>query len=585
MKKMLRFFSLCVFALIMEIQYVQAQIVVYSNDFTSLDGFPPAGFAFLAGNTDFTPGSAASMQIGGIAGSSVLTSNQLAAWVSAAAIVGTTNKGFCLGSAPISAYIAPFNPILNANVHTIGWNFNMRSSLPATGFATGDDNAGVIIACTDPDTRSAGNGYAVIFDPAAPNRVQLVSYTGGLTGVVTPIITSSVALGSGTDYASVSVTYDPALDSWSLYVRDDGSAGFADPGTGILLFAGTAVDATYTSATMTHFGFIGNYSVIYTGSGVDVQMAYFDNYTVTLFCGSIIGDANVCIGSSTLLTNPIPGGTWSSASPAIASINATTGWVTGVTDGDAEITYVAGSCTLTFTVTVLPIIGPSPITGSLDVCIGGTTSLTTVATVPPGTWASSPIAVGTVDAGGVVTGITTGTVRVSYVMPVGCNSTVVVTVNPDPGAITGTLTVCQGGTQTLNCTPAGGTWSSSTPANATINASTGVVTGLTAGTATIVYTSIPGCTTSTVITINPAPTAITATGGLIVCEGNTLALSSTPFYGQCCNWRGNWSGSRYHCYHLHCSGLFQNRYNHGQSCGHRYFRYCKYVYWAQYCTK
>ncbi len=521
--------SLSLLVVALKMQCAQAQIVVYTNDFTGPDGFPPAGFALLSGNTDFSPGSNASVQMGGVVGSVALTSNELSTWVSVEPIVGITNKGYALASSPISAYIAPFNPILTSNTYIIGWNFNIRTSLPATGFGTGFDNAAVILACTDPNTRSAGNGYAVTFDPTSPTDLQIIRYTGGLTGTITPIVTSTVSLGAGTDYASVGVRYDPDLDKWSLFVRDDGSAGFADPGTGILSLGGEAVDATYTSATMTSFGFYGNYSVAYTGLGPDVENGYYDSYEVTLYCGSITGESIICIGSTTGLTHPLAGGTWSSSNTAIATVDAS-GLVTGISAGDVDITYTIGTCTLVLSMTVLSTIGPAPITGTASICIGGTTTLSAVPP-PVGTWSSSAAATASVDAAGVVTGIVAGTAIISYAIPSGCNSRLTVTVNPDPTAITGTLSVCEGATQTLSSTPAGGTWSSGTASVATINASTGVVSGLTTGTSTIIYTSAAGCTTSAVVTVNTAPTAITASGSLTVCVGNTLALGSTPAGG------------------------------------------------------
>src|SRR4029077_15145001 len=104
----------------------------------------------------------------------------------------------------------------------------------------------------------------------------------------------------------------------------------------------------------------------------------------------------------------------------------------------------------------------------------------------------------------------------------GCTATTVVTVNPLPSAISGTATVCVGSTTTLS-DAGGGTWTSSTSSVATVVSGTGVVTGVSSGTSTITYTLGTGCTTTTVVTVNPLPSAISGTA--TVCVGSTTTLS------------------------------------------------------------
>lgn len=79
---------------------------------------------------------------------------------------------------------------------------------------------------------------------------------------------------------------------------------------------------------------------------------------------------------------------------------------------------------------------------------------------------------------GVVTGVAAGSPIITYTLPTGCFTTTAFVVNPNPAAITGTMTVCVGLTTTLaNATPSG-TWSSSNTSQATVVAGTGVVTGV-----------------------------------------------------------------------------------------------------------
>lgn len=244
--------------------------------------------------------------------------------------------------------------------------------------------------------------------------------------------------------------------------------------------------------------------------------------TVNPLPAAITGTLVVCAGSTTTLANATPGGTWSSASPAVATINSS-GVVTGVSGGSSVISYTLPTgCSSTATVTVNPL--PAVITGTTTVCVTMTTTLSNA--TPGGTWSSASPAVATINSSGVVTGVSAGTSVISYTLPTGCSRSVTVTVNSMPSPITGTTSICLGGTTTLaNATP-GGTWSSATPAVATIDAA-GVVTSVSAGTSVISYTLASGCSTSVTVTVNPLPAAITGT--TTVCAGSTTQLNNaTP---------------------------------------------------------
>lgn len=170
----------------------------------------------------------------------------------------------------------------------------------------------------------------------------------------------------------------------------------------------------------------------------------------------------------------------------------------------------------------------APITGTLTVCTGATTTLSSATS--GGTWSSSTPAVGTVSASGVVTGITTGTTTISYTATSG-TVTAVVTVNttPAPAAITGGTAVCVGFTTALSNATAGGTWSSSSTANATVS-SAGVVTGIAAGTVNISYTVTNSCGSGFVthaMTVSAATAVAPITGTFTLCLGDNTTLSNT----------------------------------------------------------
>ncbi len=242
--------------------------------------------------------------------------------------------------------------------------------------------------------------------------------------------------------------------------------------------------------------------------------------------GLIFGNTPVCVGSVMTLSGTGSGGVWTSGTPSIAAIDAS-GNVTGVSAGTAGITYsvnVAGCGSGFVTAIVTVNAAPSPIAGTMSACPGTSTTLTDAG---GGTWSSSNTSLATVGSlTGTVAGIAAGNPRITYTLPVtGCFAIANLTVNPLPQPITGPSAVCAaGGTIALNDASLGGTWSSSAPSNATV-AGTGVVTGVAAGPANIIYTMPTGCSISTTITVNPLPSPIT--GVASACEGFTTSLSNT----------------------------------------------------------
>ncbi len=217
--------------------------------------------------------------------------------------------------------------------------------------------------------------------------------------------------------------------------------------------------------------------------------------------GIITGNLNICIGDTSTLHDATPGGTWSSSNPAVATIGSATGLVTGISMGTTTIYYAT---TLIGTASAIDTVypAPSPILGTMTICAGAATTLTDATS--GGTWSSSSPAIGTIgSSSGIVTGIAAGTDTITYAM--GCKVKAVVTVNPLPSLITGPLNICVGNTAVFTDTITGGTWSSTPVTVATIGSSSGVVTGITAGAATITYTLPAGCSRTVAITVNPLP--------------------------------------------------------------------------------
>ncbi|MBV9986501.1 MAG: HYR domain-containing protein, partial [Chitinophagaceae bacterium] len=97
--------------------------------------------------------------------------------------------------------------------------------------------------------------------------------------------------------------------------------------------------------------------------------------TCANFSLAITGNAPLCVGTNLTLTASIPGGTWSSSAPGVASVNAS-GVVTGQSGGTATISYsldCANIATAVITVNALPLISAG---SNSPVCVGNTVNFT-----------------------------------------------------------------------------------------------------------------------------------------------------------------------------------------------------------------
>jgi hypothetical protein len=116
-------------------------------------------------------------------------------------------------------------------------------------------------------------------------------------------------------------------------------------------------------------------------------------FVVNPLPSNIFGESEVCEGNQITLTNTMSGGTWSSNSSPLATVTATTGVVTGTASGAVLISYTLPTgCMRTKNIIVNTT--PAAITGTTQVCNGGTTTLSTTTT--GGVWASGSTLVATV---------------------------------------------------------------------------------------------------------------------------------------------------------------------------------------------
>jgi len=254
---------------------------------------------------------------------------------------------------------------------------------------------------------------------------------------------------------------------------------------------------------------------------------------------SIYGMAAICAGgpnSTVTLYDSTGGGFWSSATPSLATVDATTGVVTGVAGGTAVIYYsvVSGGDTNTVaanvTVNSLPSVGA--ITGSSFVCPGS--SITLSDTTASGIWGITN-ANATMDSG-VVTGATTGadTATYTYTDVNSCVTTVTAALTigsfPTAGTLSGADSVCQSDTATFHSTIAGGRWYSGNMAVATVDTVSGLITGVAGGSVSISYVVSNTCgfdTATRSVTVDPLPTVSSITGPSIMCISSSATLTDS----------------------------------------------------------
>ncbi|MFT3680465.1 MAG: Ig-like domain-containing protein [Ferruginibacter sp.] len=257
---------------------------------------------------------------------------------------------------------------------------------------------------------------------------------------------------------------------------------------------------------------------------------------------TISGKDSVCVGNTITLSGsgtPATTGAWVSASPAIATVDAT-GKVTGVTAGNAKITFKnSGGCIKDTTIKVS---AKPTVTGTPNVCVNGSVKLSsTDAPAASNPWVSADATVATVDATGNVTGKKAGTVKITFTNNNGCSVDFTVTVNDNPTVTSNTnsVKVCMASTITLTGSPtaaASNAWISADPTVATIS-NAGAVAPLKAGNTKITYTNSNGCTKDTVITVNDLPTinntingsASLSTGSILQLTGSGTAATSNAW--------------------------------------------------------
>ncbi|MGN6531536.1 MAG: beta strand repeat-containing protein [Ginsengibacter sp.] len=388
--------------------------------------------------------------------------------------------------------------------------------------------------------------------------VASVDPSGNVTGVAagTATINYTVTNANGCDSTvSVNVTVNASPSVAAITVNAPATSFDVCVGNTINLAdatpGGTWSSATTSVATITAAGVVtgvsnGTSVISYTvanGNGCTTIVTA----TVTVHALPILGAItvnppattfDVCVGNNITLADATSGGMWSSSQTGIAIINASTGVLTGVSDGNTTISYTvtdANGCSTTITQVVNVHALPEPtLSGPNPICPGTTDTYTTEAGQSNYVWTFTG---GTLVSGGTSTdnSITikwdqpgTRTIHVNYSNSFGCTAATSVTVTSNTGTVpslSGPGSVClnsngsyttQSGFTNYTWTAVGGTVTAGgTTSNATIN---WTASGI--DTVKVNFTDANGCTAASPtvlpVTVNTLPTA-TVSGTAAVC--------------------------------------------------------------------
>jgi uncharacterized protein YjdB len=395
--------------------------------------------------------------------------------------------------------------------------------------AVARNSSGAILASTNISVRFS------IRDSVATGTIKYRE-THSVTTTPQGLFTANVGGGTPVTGTFSNINWADNAKFMQVEIDPTGGSSYIDMGTQQMMSVPYALNTGSVKLSVSTTG-----DTLYTGLGNYMIVPGISAANCTLpIVGSIGGSSDVCVGSTTTLTSTTAGGVWTSSATSTATVGST-GIVTGIAAGTATISYtVTNSCGSTTTsriISVNNVPSAGAITGLTTVCVGSTTSL--FATMAGGSWASSNTSLASVDSTGVVTGISSGTVTISYSVSNTCGTntaTQIVTINtiPSAGSIAGTTSVCVGNTITLSNATTGGSWTSNNTSLATVG-STGVVTGVSAGNVVISYTVANTCGTNfttRTVTVNGIPSAGSIAGTTSVCVGNTITLSNATTGGS-----------------------------------------------------
>ncbi|MEI6565626.1 MAG: glycine-rich protein, partial [Verrucomicrobiota bacterium] len=264
---------------------------------------------------------------------------------------------------------------LSVTATGVGLSYQWCSNSSASN-SGGSTIAGANSASYTPLTTAAGIKYYYCIVSGTCSPVATSNVSGAITinpASVGGTVSGSAAVCTGTNSTTFTLSgHTGSITRWESSTASNFTVGL------------TTIVNTTTSLTVTNLSATTYYRAVVT-SGV-CSLAYSSTGTVTVnalpVLAAITGTLTVCQNATTSLTNSTAGGSWSSASTSVATIDASTGLVSALTGGSSVISYsytngngCANSVTATVAVGALPS-APSPVTASLStICTGSSSNL------------------------------------------------------------------------------------------------------------------------------------------------------------------------------------------------------------------
>jgi len=393
------------------------------------------------------------------------------------------------------------------------------ATVSSSGVVTGVAEGSATITATLEENSLILDTYEITVNYVAPTLTGIT-----ITGPTSVQVGSTIEL----EAEAVPLGADNSVTWMSLST----SKATVNATTGVVTGVTTGT-VTITAISTVNSQIIG-YKEITVTPGPSISASASSN---TLFVGETVTVTGTVINSSNT------GVTYSSSNILVATVNTTTGVVTGIAAGSVTIIATADVnpslvATVDLVVSLAPSISVSPTEASI--AIGQTTTI--VATVEnlsntSVTWESSATGIATVNSSGVVTGVAVGSATITATSVEDNNLTatasITVVLSPTISIAPTTASVVAGETVTVtatvhNSSNTGVTYASSNEAVATVNSS-GIVTGLTAGSVTITATADvdSGLTATASITVTPAPTITMVPTSATINQNETTTLVAT----------------------------------------------------------